>query len=191
MKRALARGVDRVESEIDMTTAHTTLPARNVVALADGEGESIWFLDTLVTTKLRAQDGGDYGLIEYSMPQGGSTPFHRHHCEDESLYVLEGELRVVLEDRVLHATRGSYVHLPRGRAHGLIAVSAARVLVLSRPDGFVELTRELGTPAPVRELPPPSAASPELTRVQEVAARYQIEILGPTPTGAADSRPAQ
>lgn len=159
----------------------TTQSATDVIALAEDQGEAIWFLDTLVTTKLRAQDGGEYGLIEYRMPQGSRTPFHRHHAEDESLYVLEGELRVVLEERVLRAGPGAYVHLPRGRAHGLIADSAARVLVLSRPDGFVEFTRELGTPAPARELPPPSAAGPELPRLLQVAARYQIEILGPTP----------
>jgi quercetin dioxygenase-like cupin family protein len=163
---------------------NSTIPTRNVVALSEQQGEAIWFLDTLVTTKLRAQDGGDYGLIEYRMGAGSSTPFHRHHDEDESLYVLEGELHVVLEDRALRAGPGAYVHLPRGNAHGLIAHSDARMLVLSKPDGFVELTRELGTPAPNRELPPPGTPMPEMSRLLEVASRYGIEILGPTPTPA-------
>ena len=163
-------------------TPDTTISTRNVVALTEQQGEAIWFLDTLVTTKLRAQDGGDYGLIEYRMGAGSRTPFHRHHNEDESLYVLEGELYVVLEDSALRAGPRAYVHLPRGRAHGLIAHTDARVLVLSKPDGFVEFTRELGTPAPTRELPPPSAPMPEMARVLEVASRYGIEILGPTPT---------
>lgn len=162
----------------------TNTPTHKLVALAEHQGEAIWFLDTLVTTKLRAQDGGDYGLIEYRMGAGSRTPFHRHHEEDESLYVLEGALRVVLEDGTLRASPGTSIHLPRGRAHGLIADSDARVLVLSRPDGFVEFTRELGVAASARELPPPCAPMPDMARVLEVAARYGIEILGPTPDAA-------
>lgn len=167
---------------IPQTASDTT---HKVVALSEQQGEAIWFLDTLVTTKLRAQDGGDYGLIEYRMAEGSRTPYHRHLFEDESLYVLDGTLRVVLEDEELRVGPGAYLHLPRGLAHGLIAQSPVRVLVVSRPDGFVEFTRELGVPAPVRELPPPSAPMPEMSRVLEVAARYGIEILGPIPERAA------
>jgi len=163
-------------------TPQETTPKREVVLLADGQGEVIWFLDTLVTTKLSAADGGEYGLIEYRMAEGARTPFHRHQHEDESLYVLEGALRVVLEHRVLHAGPGAYVHLPRGHAHALVADAATRALVLSRPDGFVEFTRALGTPAQTRELPPSNLPMPDMARLLEVAASFGIDILGPPPT---------
>ncbi|HEU4410656.1 MAG TPA: cupin domain-containing protein [Polyangiaceae bacterium] len=153
--------------------------ARPVLALAEREGEAIWFLDTLITVKVRDANGADFGLVEYQMPRGSRTPFHRHEAEDEAMYVLEGELRVVLGDRAIVAGPGAYVHLPRGVAHGLEALTEARLLVLSRPDGFVEFAREFGTPAPQHELPPPAA--PDFERLEALARKYRIELLGPLP----------
>lgn len=164
-----------------MTHTESSQLQRPVISLTQNQGEAIWFLDTLVTTKLRAQDGADYGLIEYRMPEGARTPFHRHLREDESVYVLEGSVSVVMEDRMLQAGPGTFIHLPRGRAHGIIAHSASRMLVMSRPDGFVELTRALGVPAQAAELSPPTAAMPDLAAVVEVARRHGIEVLGPIP----------
>jgi quercetin dioxygenase-like cupin family protein len=152
---------------------------RAVVALSPGSGERIWFLDQLVVVKLRGADA-PYGVIETALDKDRATPFHRHTDEDEALYVLEGELSIYVEGgTVLHGSPGTYVHVPRGVAHGFKTHTRVRMLVLSSPTGFVDFTRAYGAPAPRPGLPPP--ARPDLDRLQALAAKYHIELLGPLP----------
>jgi quercetin dioxygenase-like cupin family protein len=154
--------------------------ASEPVVLARGEGEAVWFLDNLITVKVRSAHGVRFGVVESCLPEGSRTPFHRHDGEDEALYVLEGALTVFLAGgRTVQAGPGAYVHFPRGVAHGLRADAATRVLVLSEPDGFVEMIREAGRPAERRELPP--KAAPDLARVEAACTRRRIALLGPLP----------
>jgi quercetin dioxygenase-like cupin family protein len=142
-----------------------------------GEGEAVWFLDNLITVKARAQG---FALAECELPAGSTTPFHRHHEEDEAFYLLSGTLTLCLDGgQKVQASAGAYVHLPRGTAHGFRAETPVKMLVLSNPDGFLAFAREMGTPAPRRELPP--AAPPDMPRLMALADKYRIEILGPLP----------
>jgi quercetin dioxygenase-like cupin family protein len=153
--------------------------SRSVVALGPQEGEHIWFLDNLLTVKLRGQ-GAPYSLVEAVLPPGSATPFHRHDDEDEAFYVLEGELSVFFEGgRVVRGVPGSYVHVPRGTAHGFRTQTRLRMLVLSGAEGFVDFAREYGAPASRAELPP--AAPPDLARMESIAKRHNLELLGPLP----------
>lgn len=153
---------------------------RDVIVLGDGEGEPVWFLDHFCTLKVRKRDGAPYGLLEVRLPKGGETPFHRHHDEDEAFYVLEGQLTIVLEGgRTIVGRPGSYVHIPKGTAHGFRVDEALRMLVLCGADGFVEFVTEAGMPAPRRELPP--AAPPDFPRLERAAEKYRIDLLGPLP----------
>jgi quercetin dioxygenase-like cupin family protein len=154
-------------------------PTRQVVALGPGHGERFWFLDQLVVVKLRGE-GAPYGVLETELESGRATPFHRHLDEDEGFYVLQGELSLYVEGgRILHGSPGSYLHVPRGVAHGFRTHTRTRLLVLSAPLGFVDFTREYGEPAPSSALPP--LATPDLPRLQGTARKYQIELLGPLP----------
>ena len=153
---------------------------RNVVVLGNGEGEPIWFLDNFMTLKLRASDGAAFGLMEAKLPKGSETPFHRHHEEDESFYVIEGQLTVFLEGgRAVVATPGSFVHIPKGTAHGFRVDEALKMLVLSDPAGFVEFVVEAGMAAPRRELPP--AGPPDFPKLERAAQKFRIDLLGPLP----------
>ena len=152
---------------------------RAVVALGPNEGEAIWFVHQLMIIKLRGPDA-PYGVAEAVIEAERSTPFHRHHAEDEAFYVLEGELSISVEGgRTIHGVLGSYVHIPRGVAHGFRTLSRVRLLVLSDPTGFVDFTREYGVPAPSLTTPPP--VSPDLVRLDAIARKYSIELLGPLP----------
>ncbi len=157
---------------------------REVIALEPREGESIWFLDNLLTVKVSAKDGAPYGLVDATLPAGSQTPFHRHHGEDEAFFVVEGELTIFVEKpngdigRILGCP-GSYVHIPRGVAHGFRTETALRMIVLTGLDGFVEFAREAGMPAPRHELPP--LAPPDLAKLGAAAANHRIDLLGPLP----------
>lgn len=65
---------------------------------------------------------------------------HTHLYQDESLYILEGELDVEFgkpDPDVHHLTPGMYVFLPRGIPHALRNVSpeGVRMLVVGSPSG--------------------------------------------------------
>jgi quercetin dioxygenase-like cupin family protein len=151
---------------------------RSVTVRGAGEGEAVWFLDNLITVKLRA--GAPWTLLENAMPAGSHTPFHRHDGEDEAFYVLEGAMTIYLDGgRKVHATPGVFVHVPPGTGHGFRTETPVRMLVIGAPDGFVELTRAYGVPAERRELPP--VVQPDLERLTSIAAKHRVVILGPLP----------
>jgi len=150
-----------------------------VVALHRGEGEHVWFLNQLVSIKLRGPSA-PYGVLETLLAAGEGTPFHRHDAEDETFYVLEGEVTLFFEHgKVVRGRPGSFVHVPRGVAHGFRAETPLRLLALSAPRGFVEFTREYGVRVPRPELPP--IAAPDLARLDAISKKYEIEVLGPLP----------
>ena len=95
------------------------------IVRADGEGERLRFMGGgVLTMKATAEEtGGAFLLFEDLMTQGKTTPLHTHANEDETLYVLDGELLVHI-DGVDHAVgpRGVAV-APRGVPHAFLVTS--------------------------------------------------------------------
>jgi quercetin dioxygenase-like cupin family protein len=121
---------------------------------------------------------GAFGLMEHwSMPPGFASPYHRHHREDESFYVLEGEIDFVCDGKWLHATAGTFVFGPRGIPHGfkIVGESPARMLLMCTPGGFEHFVLDQATDISL------SAGPPDMAKLMELAARYEIDILGPLP----------
>ena len=101
-----------------------------------GEGERLRFFGGgLLTMKATAEEtGGAFLLFEDLMSQGKTTPLHVHVDEDETLYVLEGEIVVHIagENHVLGAD--GIAVAPRGVPHAFLVTSeTARVLTLQTP----------------------------------------------------------
>lgn len=71
-----------------------------------------------LTYKARSgQTGGALTAWESTAAPGEGPPLHLHVHEDEFMYVLEGLLRVRLDDADQSAPAGSFVFIPRGVAH--------------------------------------------------------------------------
>jgi quercetin dioxygenase-like cupin family protein len=85
-------------------------------ALGSEDGEALWFFGTLATFKATAeQTGGRFALVEQLASGGLATPLHVQPEDDESFYILEGELTFYLEEGLpILASAGSFVHVPRG-----------------------------------------------------------------------------
>ena len=83
------------------------------------QGEALWFFGGLATFKASSeQTGGRFSITEQTYPGGMATPLHVQPEDDETFYVLEGDLTFYLEDgQPLAASAGSFVHLPAGTAH--------------------------------------------------------------------------
>ncbi|GAA4505650.1 hypothetical protein GCM10023172_33800 [Hymenobacter ginsengisoli] len=138
-----------------------------------------WYMGGLLRFLATAPDtGGLFSLFEVEMRQGAAPPRHLHTHEDESFYVLAGELEVCVGD-VTHQLRpGDFLFLPRQVPHNFRVLSeTARFLNQLAPAGLERLFLELGTPTERAELPPRPTGPPPaefLARVQ--ALQYQLGI---------------
>jgi quercetin dioxygenase-like cupin family protein len=150
-------------------------------ALGSEEGEALWFFGGLVTVKASAeQNGGGFALTEQLFPGGMATPLHSQPEDDESFYVLEGEVTFYLEDgQPIPASAGAFVHVPAGVAHAFrVDSETARVLNVTTAQ-HERFFRATGDPAHSRTLPPP--APPDMERIMAAAQEYGVQILGPPP----------
>ncbi len=151
-------------------------------ALAREEGRALWFLGTLVIVKATGeQTGGTFGLIDNLMPAGFASPYHVHRNEDESFYVVEGEMTFYVGEERVKAGPGAYIFGPRGIPHGFRVEGStpARMLFLAIPSGFEQFVEEVGEPAKELTLPPPEP--PDMENLMILAEKHHIEILGPLP----------
>jgi mannose-6-phosphate isomerase-like protein (cupin superfamily) len=127
-----------------------------------------------------AQTNGVLSLIEQIIPAGMASPWHIHHNEDESFYVIEGKVTVVVADRAVALGPGDYAFGPRGVPHGfrVDATQAARMLLMTTGGTFAEFILEMSEPADATSGEP---RDPDLPKLIAAAERYGISILGPMP----------
>jgi mannose-6-phosphate isomerase-like protein (cupin superfamily) len=146
-----------------------------------GEASSFWFLNGHVSIHLSKEANGDgISMIEHLLPRDFGPPFHIHHDEDETFYLLEGEVRFKRGDTILHARAGEVVYLPKGIPHGFKVLSdRAKVLTLTR-GGFETMVRRVSRPASSVTLPEQLAPTPEMQAFLATAcAENGIDLLGP------------
>ena len=149
--------------------------------VASGAGlADVWWKTGRVTVKVAGVETGNaFSQIEVADPRGGGTPLHVHHNEDETFYVLEGEVTVQVGDERIDLNAGDYLFGPRGIAHAYIVRSErARMLVTASPGGVEELFVSLGVPVTGSE-PPTDAVMPPMDELVRLFADYGCEILGP------------
>jgi mannose-6-phosphate isomerase-like protein (cupin superfamily) len=144
------------------------------------EGERIWFTNNLTTIKARAADtGGEFGLIESVAPVGASPPLHVHSRDDETFWILEGEVTIVCGSETYTAGPGAMAFLPRGVPHTfrVDGTAAARFTTLITPGGMEDFFAKVGRPAEGPGLPP--AGPPDIETLTRWSEEFGIEIVGP------------
>ena len=143
---------------------------------------SVWYSGHLMTFLATAEDTqGKFALIEAVARKGNVPPPHIHHREEETFYVLEGEMTFSVGGQTIKATPGTMVCLPRDVAHSFVIDSEqGRVLILLTPAGLEGWFKEFSEPAPAMTLPPPvETPYSEIQRMLEVAPQYGIEFVLP------------
>lgn len=63
------------------------------------------------------QTNNQFSLIFIEVLKGNEPPAHTHKNEDESYYILEGEIKFWVGDETFVARAGDFVHLPRNVPH--------------------------------------------------------------------------
>jgi len=112
-------------------------------------------------------------FADHPTPPGYGVPMHVHEDEDELFYVLEGEITLEHAGGSATVGAGTFVHLPRGVAHGFhnAGPSPARMIVVATPGGGLEgLFR--GLDAAGRAEPP---LDPQ--RIGEICAANGVSML--------------
>lgn len=115
-----------------------------------------------------SDSGGTMLMTEQSIPVGQGVPMHTHAHEDETFYVLDGQIRFDTADGSTVAGAGTSVFLPRGNPHAWFVAGdrPARFLLIVTPgEGFHTMFEELS------RLP---EGAPDMATVGTICARYGI-----------------
>lgn len=159
-----------------------TNPKLSPKSVRSEQGEAWWWMGSLAVVKAGAQDtGGLMSIIEVTEAPGVEAPLHVHHREDESFWILEGDVTFRIGDEQVHARPGDYVFGPRNIPHAYtVGERGCRMLFILTPGGFENLVREMSEPAATRTLPPPGPepGEAELEQAQLIAGEHGAEILG-------------
>jgi quercetin dioxygenase-like cupin family protein len=110
------------------------------------------------------ETGGQFALLDTTVSEGHEPPPHTHSKEDETFYLLEGELILRVDEETLHAKKGDLVFLPRNVQHSWRAVIDTRLLVLITPAGLENAFMAGTAPAASLTLPPPQPMSEEISQ---------------------------
>jgi mannose-6-phosphate isomerase-like protein (cupin superfamily) len=65
----------------------------------------------------REQTGGALGLFRQTIAPKSGLPEHVHRANDEFFYVVSGEFKFKIADRIVSAPARSIIFVPRGTAH--------------------------------------------------------------------------
>ncbi|MEO5576738.1 MAG: cupin domain-containing protein [Gaiellaceae bacterium] len=105
------------------------------VVVRPGEGHRVGNVEFLA----RSADTPRFNLAVIEIqPHRGGPPIHAHDAEDDSFYILEGELTFMVEGEELVARPGTFVLVPPGLEHTFANRSDAvvRMVNVHAPAGF-------------------------------------------------------
>jgi quercetin dioxygenase-like cupin family protein len=145
--------------------------------------EPLWFLGTLARVLLDGDQTGErFAVLEVLLPKGASPPVHSHP-QDETFYILDGEVTVWVEEQPRRCNAGALAFAPADAPHSFRAESdTARMLVISTPAGIERYVRALGEPAewPWLQAPADGPRVP-VERIEAVERELGVVRHGPPP----------
>lgn len=147
-------------------------------------GEPLWFLHNLSRILIDGEASEDrFSLVDMTGAPGDMPPLHVHHEEDETFYVIDGELELHIAGREpVAVVPGGAAFAPRGVPHAYRVSSPdpTHWLVACTGTSFARLVRDISVPATTSTLPVDPQFGPE--EIAVISARHGIEILGPPGT---------
>ena len=144
------------------------------MVLGPGEGKMVPVPGHRITHKVSGADtDGAYSLLEVEL-DGDGPPQRIHKTEDEAVYVLEGEINVLLGERTIRMKAGAFVLIRRGTVHAFSRVDEkpAKVLAIFTPAGFEKFFDE-AVDLDVTD------TEAYVAKGKALAKKYNMEIVGP------------
>ena len=114
----------------------------------------------------RDQTGGSLGLFRRTIAPKSGPPTHIHQTEDEFFYVVSGEFKVKLGNRIMSAPAQTVMFVPRGTAHTFqnVGTSPGVILVGVTPGGFEKSMEE--------------RQGVDAETLRALAKKYHLEVVG-------------
>ncbi|OKH59473.1 cupin domain-containing protein [Scytonema sp. HK-05] len=152
----------------------------NLVVTPTGEGRSYSVVGDIYTFKAVGEDtGGAYSTFEFFIPPQNGSPPHIHWREDETFYILEGELFFQVGDQEIVLSAGSFVHAPKGVPHCFknMGTTPAITLTTAIPAGLEKFFEEVGYLVKDKDTPVTVTPEDQIKKMLEVGPKYGVEIL--------------
>jgi mannose-6-phosphate isomerase-like protein (cupin superfamily) len=131
-----------------------------------GEGTLIGGRGPLIKAFGEHADGA-FAVVEGGLPPHGEGPVrHVHRSHAEAFFIVEGTMTLVLPDKELDASAGSYVLVPPGMPHTFVnrRPEPLRFVGISSPAGIERFLLEMAEAT--------SDGPPDVERLHEIAERY-------------------
>jgi mannose-6-phosphate isomerase-like protein (cupin superfamily) len=139
-----------------------------------------WYYDVAIgSVCLTGSDtGGSYSLFELSLGPGKGVARHTHTREDESYYVLSGELEVVVGAKKFVLKPGDTLVAPRDIPHELRNPGNTdnHYLNLFSPAAFESFLKAISVPAPDGGVAPSEPPAVPVQNVGQLLAEYGIQF---------------
>ena len=88
---------------------------KNIVTISPNEGRPLSMAGGNYRIVISGREtGGEFAIIEMSVPSGAGANPHSHENMVESFYVLEGEITFQSEAGSYVASKGSLINIPKG-----------------------------------------------------------------------------
>jgi len=124
------------------------------------------------------ETNGTFSLFENRSGGQSKTPIHVHANDDETLFIMEGEMKALIAGREQTIRAGESVFLPRGIPHQLMNTSGSpsHYILLCTPSGFEGFLAEGGhLKMEGEEIGPPSPE--DIERLKVAAPKFGITLL--------------
>jgi quercetin dioxygenase-like cupin family protein len=124
---------------------------------------------------------GKYAMFDALVPPGGGPPPHIHTREEESFYILEGEITFLIGDQRVVATAGMFANVSTGCLHAFKNESnkPARMIITVAPSGLEKMFLEVGHPVAANATTAPMPTQADIEKLLAIAPNYGIEIRVP------------
>ena len=114
--------------------------------------------------------------MEALVPAGGGPPPHIHR-EEETYYVLEGQLEVLLGEETVVAGPNDFVNIPRGIVHCFRNTGTERMVLTFTPAGIEGWFEECLERAPNEVQDAPDTIDEVVARYIATAPSYGLEFV--------------
>jgi quercetin dioxygenase-like cupin family protein len=131
------------------------------------------FTNTITIRVAGADNGGALAMFVEEAPAKAGVPMHVHKGATETLFVLKGRYKISVAGKIRELSEGDGAYLPADVPHAYTNIDSQRGQLLftiypSGLDGFFEEISQSGLD--------PATQLPDINRI---AAKYQLEIVGP------------
>jgi quercetin dioxygenase-like cupin family protein len=153
-----------------------------ILHVGSGEGDAFSAAGDAYRVLASGRQTGDvYALHEIRVSPNNGPPPHIHSREDESFFVLEGEVDFQVGDEKITARPGTFIQGPRGIEHSFKNNTQlpARLLAFITPAGFENFFNEFAQPIASFDSPAIPTSKDEVDKLLAAAPKYGLQILSP------------